>query len=152
MKSKILPFSVLIIRKLIIAAALSLATFNLAVSAVDSETNCLAKAIYFEARGESNLGKVAVAKVVLNRVNSPKFPNTVCGVVYQKHQFSWTKKPTKIVNQQAWAASVSLANKAITTGLPKLKNFTALYFHSKSVKPNWKLTKIAKIGNHVFYA
>jgi spore germination cell wall hydrolase CwlJ-like protein len=114
----------------------------------------LAKNIYFEARGESLAGKLAVAQVTLNRVNSTKYQNTICGVVYAKHQFSWTKKynASHIKNPQAWKQSLALAQKALANGVAKT-NFHATLFHNKTVKPKWaaKSKKVAVIGNHTFY-
>ena len=144
-----------ILNKILIAGVLALssaATTTVAL-AEGQDALCLAKVIYYEARGESLAGKLAVAKVTLNRMNSGKFPSTVCGVVYQRGQYSWTRgKLAKIVDKQAWQESVTIAQGAIKTGLTELDNFNALYFHAKGVKPNWKYKRVAKIGNHVFYS
>lgn len=111
----------------------------------------MAKNIYFEARGEPKAGKLAVAKVTLNRVNSPNFANNICDVVYQKHQFSWTKNhKRKIVDNSAWRESLELARHAIDTKLTYL-NLPALYFHNATVSPKWGKKRVAKIGNHYFY-
>ena len=113
---------------------------------------CMAKNIYYEAGGESLIGKLAVAKVTLNRVASPRFPETVCGVVYQKYQFSWTlNHKRKIRNLAAWQESLNLARDAMYNGLPELESFEALYFHNKQVNPKWGLKRVATIGNHIFY-
>ena len=139
-----------VIKKLLIAGALVFGAIG--TQADDNSVICLAKNIYYEARGESLPGKLAVAKVTLNRVESPRFPKTVCDVVYQKFQFSWTSnKQTKIYDKNAWQESLNLARDAIKSNLSELDKFTALYFHSRHIKPNWKLKRIAKIGNHVFY-
>lgn len=128
-----------------------LALNTLGTQADDASVMCLAENIYYEAKGESKAGKLAVAKVTLNRVASPKFPETVCGVVYQKHQFSWTKDPKrKIVDNSAWKESLELARHAIDTKLTYL-NLPALYFHNATVSPNWGKKRVAKIGNHYFY-
>lgn len=136
------------INKWIVALTLMTATF--VTTAEDASIMCLAKNIYYEAQGESMIGKLAVAKVTLNRVASPHFANNVCDVVYQKHQFSWTKKPTKIVDKAAWQLSLDIATKAIQTGHVDIK-LSALYFHNVSIAPNWRKQRIAKIGNHYFY-
>lgn len=115
-----------------------------------NETQCLAQNIYHEARGEPFRGKLAVARVTLNRVNSGTFPNTICGVVYQKGQFSWTSKRYKIRDQHAWGQAVFIAN-LVTESPEILGHFPALYFHNKTVKPNWKRKKLATIGQHTFY-
>ena len=138
------------IKKLLIAGALVFGAFS--TQADDPSVICLAKNIYYEARGESLPGKLAVAKVTLNRVASPKFPKTVCEVVYQKFQFSWTlNKQYKIYDKEAWQESLNLARDAISTNLPELSKFKALYFHSKHINPGWNLKRIARIGNHIFY-
>jgi hypothetical protein len=116
----------------------------------NNETICLAKNIYHEARGESLYGKIAVAKVTLNRVASGKFRNTICGVVYQPHQFSWTNSKYKpILDKNAWADSLHIAKLVMLN--PNLSNTNAMYYHNLRVKPVWRLKQTDKIGNHVFY-
>lgn len=117
----------------------------------DNETVCLAKNIYHEARGESIRGKLAVAKVTLNRVNSGKFRHTICGVVYQRGQFSWTESKYKpILDKSAWLDSLHIAKLVMLN--PELSKTTAMYYHNLKVKPRWQqLERIDKIGNHVFY-
>jgi len=120
----------------------------------NQDLQCLAKNIYFEARGENTQGKLAVAQVTLNRViYSGDSRSTICGIVYQKNQFSWTKLPRlKIKNLQQWEESLHIAN-GILAGKLFLANFDALYFHSSYVKPQWRVTKqyIRTIGKHIFY-
>lgn len=123
------------------------------------QLNCLAHNIYYEARGESYDGKLAVAQVVLNRIKSNLFPNTVCGVVYQKNknvcQFSWVCQPhMSPKNDSAWQESVFVARKALTTPVvyAKIEQTDALFYHAKSVTPNWNnLVKVDTVGNHIFY-
>jgi spore germination cell wall hydrolase CwlJ-like protein len=128
----------------------------------EKELNCLAINIYREAGYEPFEGKVAVAQVTMNRVASPDFPNDVCGVVYQKTtatrtvcQFSWycdSKHRTRPVGQKAYDESYEVAKKVL------LENFrldvlkTALYYHADYVNPQWRLEKIGKIGQHIFYS
>ena len=114
--------------------------------AINRETKCLALNIYYEARGESYLGKLAVAKVTINRTKDPKFPKTICDVVYQSGQFSWTVRGSRTVD----AESVRVAKIAIR-GVHELSKFDATYFHNKSVVPNWNLKKVRVIGKHIFY-
>ena len=134
-----------------VVITLLLAFNTLGTQADDASVMCLAKNIYYEAQGESKAGKLAVAKVTLNRVASPKFPETVCEVVYQKYQFSWTKgHKRKIVDSSAWRESLELAKHAIDTKLTYL-NLPALYFHNATVSPNWGKKRVAKIGGHYFY-
>jgi spore germination cell wall hydrolase CwlJ-like protein len=115
------------------------------------ETVCLAKNIYHEARGESIRGKLAVAKVTLNRVASGKFRNTICGVVYQRGQFSWTNSKYKpILDKQAWTDSLHIAKLVMLN--PELSTTPAMYYHNTKIKPNWhQLERLNKIGNHIFY-
>lgn len=128
----------------------------------EKELNCLAKNIYFEAGGETFDGKIAVAMVTLNRVESGKFPNTICGVVHQKTvvnqsklvcQFSWVCQGNTIRSKisDRWKNAMSVARLVLLDGyrIPHLES--ALYFHAIQVQPNWRKYKVAKIGNHVFY-
>lgn len=120
------------------------------------ETLCLARNIYYESRGESIHGQIAVANVTINRVKSNKFPNTICKVVYQPNQFSWTKnyKRPKKINQAAWDESLRIAKLAISGRLKDNTN-KAVFFHSRKIKPSWtnsrKIKKTVRIGQHVFY-
>jgi len=126
----------------------------------DRERRCLATAIYFEARGEPERGQVAVAQVILNRVRSPIFPQTICGVVYQGQmhkgcQFSFAcdgHTDTPRDNGQ-WALAQDLS-KRIMAGelwLPEVGYST--FYHANYVYPRWasKMNKIDKIGRHIFY-
>jgi hypothetical protein len=128
------------------------------------ELVCLAQNIYFESANESMEGKLAVAQVTLNRVNSGKFANTICGVVKQKDringvmvcQFSWfcNAAYTKLIRSpQKWQESEEAARIALTEPVAHdiLYNNRAMYYHANYVNPGWKLTKITQIGNHIFY-
>lgn len=118
---------------------------------VDQEFDCLVRNVYQEARGESYKGKLAVALVTLNRTKSERFPSTICGVVYQKGQFSWTRNYAKVkINVEQWQAAKDAAFSAYM-GIDTLGNFKATHFHNTSVNPGWKMKKVAKIGNHTFY-
>lgn len=137
--------------------SLFLLSFSLLSTNISAnEITCLTDVIYHESRGESHLGKIAIANVVFNRIDSGKFPNNVCGVVYQKtgktYQFSWTKKKKK-VNPELYD-EIKKISKKIYADRHKLPDTTngATFFHSTSVSPRWKgLTKTAKIGKHIFY-
>jgi hypothetical protein len=127
-----------------------------------AEENCLARAIYFEARSESDLGQMAVAKVILNRVKSPEYPNSICGVVYQGTQrrnscqfsFACDGLPDDIRQPAAWSQAKRVAQRAIA-GDPKVaaKLGGALHYHADYVKPKWakSMRKAIKIGRHIFY-
>ena len=134
------------------------------VSAEDrlKQLDCLTRNIYWEAASEPFEGKVAVAQVTLNRVESGRFAPTVCGVVYQKNvfyqkvvcQFSWFcegNHKIKAVYQPMWQESELVAKKVLLENfrLPSMKN--ALYYHATYVNPNWHKPKIEQIGNHIFY-
>lgn len=126
------------------------------------ELECLTRNIYWEAANEPFEGKVGVAQVTLNRVESGKFADSVCGVVYQKNvfyekvvcQFSWYcegNHKMKAVHPPLWRESEEVAKKVLLEGfrLPSLKD--AYYYHADYVSPGWKLPKIEKIGRHIFY-
>jgi Cell wall hydrolyses involved in spore germination len=124
------------------------------VKATNAELMCLAKNIYYEARGEPMHGKIAVAQVTLNRVtHRTEFQSSICGVVYAKHQFSWTMERHREPRGEAWREAQALA-KAVVIGTVHLPEFKALYFHNLTVNPRWNKTKelVARIGNHIFYA
>lgn len=132
-------------------ALLALLFIPTITSSTDRELNCLTSNVYYEARGESHRGKLAVALTTLNRVDSDQYPKTICGVVFQKRQFSWTQgfKPTKI-NPKQWreaqeAALYAYLNRDV------LGRFRATHFHNNTIHPGWKLKRVAKIGNHTFY-
>ena len=117
------------------------------------ELECLARNIYYESRGEPFWGKVAVAQVTINRVLHDNYPKTLCGVVYQPSQFSWTlHNNLRIRDTQAWKESLVIA-RAVADGLLHIPNFPAIYFHAQHVKPYWHKTKdqVQTIGNHIFY-
>lgn len=138
-----------------ITSAPPLPTLQISATQKARELECLAKNIYFESRGEPFHGKLAVAQVTINRVlHSSQFKSTICGVVYENKQFSWTlKKNAEIRDKKAWAEAVTIAH-AVVYGTAKLVNFPALYFHTKEVKPYWKNSRVLVkvIGNHIFYA
>ncbi len=120
---------------------------------------CMARNIYFEAGSESFEGKLAVAQVTMNRSRHPAFPKNICDVVYQKingiYQFSWVGDALKEVrNKYAWEESLIVARKALTEHKVHdiLYKTRAMYFHNHTVDPGWNLKRIAKIGNHTFYA
>lgn len=112
---------------------------------------CLAEALYFEARGEGRNGQRAVAEVILNRVDSGAFPNSVCGVVHQRGQFTYNKG-RRMSNAAAAARSRQIAADAIA-GAPRALTDGATYFHTTAVRPSWskRFTRTARIGSHIFY-
>lgn len=119
---------------------------------LDPELRCLAGAVYFESRGESLPGQLAVAHVVINRANSGRFPKSLCGVVHQKSQFSFVRggRMPAIRNGAQWNNAVAIAQIA-RDGTWKNHAPGALFFHARYVSPGWRKTRIAQIDNHIFY-
>lgn len=117
------------------------------------DLSCLAEALYHEARGEGRQGQAAVAEVILNRVDSGRFPRTVCGVINQRSQFSYTIGGKKrIGNRAALARSTEIARAALD-GAPRTLTGGATYFHTTAVRPSWsnRFQRTTRIGNHIFY-
>ena len=114
------------------------------------ELGCLSKAIYFESRGEPIKGQYEVANVILNRVHSKYYPNTVCGVVNQKGQFSYNHNLT-IHNKKVYNNIKYIAINSIYKW--KKTDNPVLFYHNKKVKPRWSnlFVKTKVIGNHIFY-
>jgi spore germination cell wall hydrolase CwlJ-like protein len=122
-------------------------------TAATSEQACLATAVYFEAKGEPLKGQLGVAQVILNRTKSGRFPRSVCGVVRQPGQFSFVRGghlPAIAHSGAQWRTAVAIAAIALAGDAPAPAP-KALYFHARSVSPGWHLTRVAAIGNHVFY-
>jgi spore germination cell wall hydrolase CwlJ-like protein len=120
---------------------------------LDPELRCLAGAVYFEARGESLSGQLAVAHVVINRAESGRFPTSLCGVVHQPSQFSFVrggKMPAIRESSTLWSNAVAIAQIARSDSW-KNQAPGALFFHARHVSPGWRKTRIAQIDNHIFY-
>lgn len=117
------------------------------------DMRCLAGAIYFEARGETLEGQLAVGRVIVNRAASGRFPDSYCGVVLQRSQFSFVRGhslPSVREHSAAWQQAVAIARIA-SDGSWKSPAKGALFFHAAHVSPNWRLTKVGRIDNHIFY-
>ncbi|HEX3709395.1 MAG TPA: cell wall hydrolase [Pseudolabrys sp.] len=122
---------------------------------------CLASAVYFEARGESVRGQIAVAQVVMNRVFSPFYPDDVCGVVYQNSNrhlacqftFACDGIPDVVTEPDAWARAYHIAHDMIGGKLWMPEVAKATHYHAFWVHPDWvnEMKKISKIGVHTFY-
>jgi spore germination cell wall hydrolase CwlJ-like protein len=124
-----------------------------AADQLDAEMHCLAGAVYFESKGESLEGQLAVARVVLARTKSGRFPSTICGVVFQKSQFSFVRggrMPAINTGSVHWKNAVAIS-KIATDGSWKSPVEGALFFHARYVSPGWKLKRIGMIDNHIFY-
>jgi N-acetylmuramoyl-L-alanine amidase len=133
----------------------------------ETELRCLALNIYHEARNESTAGMVAVGQVTLNRVDSIRFPNTVCKVVRQgvyrggypvrdRCQFSWHCDGLSDIpyNLRSYNRSIEIAQWLLFTN-PWLPDFTdgSLFYHASYVQPKWSRTKkiTSRIDSHIFY-
>ena len=119
------------------------------------QMQCLAGAVYFEARGEPLAGQLAVAEVVINRADDRRFPASYCGVVYQRAQFSFVKNgrmPRIKTNSAAWNRAKAIARIA-HENMWDAKIDQAVYFHAKYVRPSWsrRKTRTAQIDTHIFY-
>lgn len=120
---------------------------------VSSELSCLAGAIYFEAKSETLEGQLAVGRVVVNRARSGRFPSSYCGVVFQRSQFSFIRgRAMPAINHASrdWREALAVARLA-DEGRVASPAEGALFFHATRVSPNWRLTRIARVDNHVFY-
>jgi N-acetylmuramoyl-L-alanine amidase len=117
------------------------------------QMHCLAGAIYFEARGEPLKGQLAVGRVIVERASSGQFPQSYCGVVFQPSQFSFVRgerMPAIRYASQAWRDAVAIAQIA-HAGSWDSPVEGAMFFHASRVSPGWRLKRLARIGNHVFY-
>ncbi|BFT63988.1 hypothetical protein PMm318_A47470 [Pseudomonas moorei] len=126
---------------------------------LDDAITCLARSIYWEAKGKESTDMEAVANVVMNRLGHEGFPDTVCGVVKQGSetkscQFSWwcDGKSDTVQEEAPYAMAKEIARKALNKQLPDHTG-GALYFHNRTVKPDWadKYVKTADIGLFRFY-
>ncbi len=132
----------------------------------EREKRCITDALYHEARGEGEVGMLAVANVIHNRYNHPNYPDTYCGVINQHKQFSYTLegkpqgeylkahvafKPEKA--RDAYQTAEKIADDVVEGRLQKFLPSTVLWYHAKHVKPYWIKTKrkIAEINSHIFY-
>lgn len=130
---------------------------------LEQERRCLATGVYFEARGETHLGQMAVAEVIVNRVASKDYPNTICGVVFQGSyrrtgcQFSFTcdGESDRPRDLPAWRKAQYLAS-LVTMGIvrERLIAENVTHYHADYVEPFWasSLYRVAKIGRHIFYS
>lgn len=128
---------------------------------MDHEKRCLAEAVYFEARSEPEEGQAAVAQVVLNRVSSGLYPQTVCGVVYQNRhhyhrcQFSFAceGRSLRITERESWTNAVRVANEVMDGRTYVSDVGRSTHYHANYVRPRWArhLKRMDVIGHHIFY-
>jgi len=119
----------------------------------DEETECLARAVYWESKGEPLAGQLTVAEVIINRSQSGRFASTICGVVRQRGQFSFVRGghiPQAREGSRDWRVAVAIARIA-RQDLADGSAPRALFFHARHARPGWRLTRVATVGNHVFY-
>jgi spore germination cell wall hydrolase CwlJ-like protein len=117
------------------------------------ELECLATGVYFESKSEPLAGQRAVAQVIANRAESRRYPSTYCGVILQRGQFSFVhghRLPTVSHSSKQWQTAVAIA-KIVDQDLKDSAVGDALFFHARRVSPNWHRTRVASIGNHIFY-
>ncbi len=124
----------------------------------DAEWECLRKAIYFEARGETLEGQFAVAEVILNRVDSGIYPGSICAVVGQRGnggcQFSYVCDGRADAMRDPEAVEIAgRIARVMMDGAPRTLTEGAMYFHTRGVKPDWshRFDRTASIGAHLFY-
>ncbi len=130
-------------------------------AAPSKEENCLATAVYFEARGESRDGQKAVAEVVLARVRAPNRPKTICGVVYEgvgrgrgcQFSFACDGSGNVVRDSTAWECAQEIANNELNGGDDESITHGATYYHANYVRPSWasRMIKVATVGAHIFY-
>ena len=122
-------------------------------SAGSRELECLATGIYYESKSEPLAGQLAVGQVIANRASSGRFPSTYCGVLFQRGQFSFVRGgslPSVPRASKQWQTAVAVA-KIVSQRLQSSNAAKALFFHARRVSPGWRLTRVASIGNHIFY-
>lgn len=122
--------------------------------------DCLQKNIYFEARNQNSLGMAMIAVVTLQRTKMPEYPSTICGVVYQRWQFSWTAQKHKVnmknaTEAQAWHQSEHIARQVLTNAnmLDYIYKDVA-YYHKTTIHPKWanKMQREFVLQDHIFYS
>jgi N-acetylmuramoyl-L-alanine amidase len=121
-------------------------------SALDADARCLAKAVYWEAKGEPLSGQLAVAQVILNRVESRRFGGDICAVVTAPRQFSFVRagRIPDAPHGAQWATAKAVTLLALDGTWHEVVG-EATHFHATRVNPRWRLTRVATIGNHIFY-
>lgn len=115
---------------------------------------CLALVIYFEARGEPIDGQAAVAGVVLERVESERYPDNICDVAFQRKQFSaFNRGVPPIKDEKAWGVSKSVARTVLDDPDGTVSILGATHYHTEWVNPSWAshYRFMGQIGAHIFY-
>jgi len=124
---------------------------------LDEQAKCMAVAVYHEARGETVEGQLAVARVIMNRAASGRYPNSYCGVVKQPWQFSFVNPHSGAIPyvdeaSASWARAVGVTRLALANVVPSVSN-DVLWYHATYVAPSWgrRLSRAQQIGAHIFY-
>lgn len=127
----------------------------------EDDRHCLTQNVFFEARNQSEIGQEAVARVTLNRMESNRYPDTICGVVWQNKQFSWThdglsdEASDNILEQRAWKKAEEVTNQVLRDYVTMQLDITygATHYHADYVSPYWvdSFDKTTQIESHVFY-
>ena len=129
--------------------------FDFSSVTAGQELGCMALNLYHEGRGEGRKGQLAIAAVIMNRVRSERYPDTVCEVVWQRKQFSWTHTASKhhsVNDPKAWRQALGLARSFLENEtVTEVGNAT--HYHAARVRPYWAAEGrlIARVGNHYFY-
>jgi hypothetical protein len=129
--------------------------YGVASAPLTDQANCIAVAVYHEARGETLEGQLAVAKVIMNRAASGKYPTSWCGVVKQPWQFSFVRNgrfPSVDEGSAAWRKALGVTRLAVANAVQSVPS-DCLWYHADYVAPSWgrRLTRVEKIGAHIFY-
>ena len=126
-------------------------------AALNEQSNCIAVAVYHEARGETLEGQLAVARVIMNRAASGKYPSSWCGTVKQPWQFSFVnprdgRMPGVDKASNSWRKALGVTRLALANVVPSVGN-DVLWYHADYVAPSWgrRLNRVSKIGTHIFY-
>lgn len=153
----LLALSIILLTKNLISDTVLLdVSYSQLTKETQKQIDCLAENIYHEAGYEPREGKEAVALVTLNRMQDPRFPKDICGVVKQKTtsvcQFSWFCQHVYVKNKDVYEEARNTAV-YVYANYENLKDITkgALYYHADYVNPRWKLEKTTVIGRHIFY-
>lgn len=129
------------------------------IAVTEADLECLQQNMFFEARNQGEEGKLAVAFVTINRATHAKFPSSLCDVVWQRKQFSWTHDGKRdrpnlanVLERRAWEKCGELARLAVSGELPSTVG-DATFYHADYVKPKWarSMVEVAEIGQHIFY-
>ena len=126
-------------------------------ASLSEEENCIAVAVYHEARGESLEGQLAVARVIMNRAASGKYPSSWCATVKQPWQFSFVNPrtgqfPYTDFQSASWRKAVGVTRLAVANAVPSVPT-DCLWYHADYVSPSWgrRLSRVSQIGTHIFY-